>query len=310
MSAAAWLFWPGGSAAPSAPAAVTAAANDSSSARPAAASGFFARKWGEAAPPPDRQERMQAMLKEINTTGPQAVRHGDLQNWWRNGLAQCRQLGGSDCERVLRDALASWSDRKAAAIAAAALDKQSTVADAETHLVQNMNTPLLERLGKLSALRKSLMGDEAAQAWYGRDEAAIGFAAAVNAYAQGDARKVALAQRMTQVEALRQQYYGPYYAELKAAEGAQTAYALEYGLAKLDVKDVTADTALRNALRNKYLSPADATAQAQQDAQAGAQQARVQAYQSALAELERRYADHDNSAYLAEVAALRRRMFE
>ncbi|KAF0811550.1 hypothetical protein IGB42_04007 [Andreprevotia sp. IGB-42] len=308
---AAWQWWP--AAAPAGGARAIAAGNTASAvatAAPTRRDGLFARAWGEAAPPPDLPKRLADVMQAHYASGATAVHSGQLQRWWRDGLALCQQAGGNNCERVLQDALASWPDQAAAAIARSAIAQLAATAHAEAQLVQSTSTPLSQRLAKLSALRKASMGEAAAEAWYGAEEAGIAFKAAVNEFAQGPAATMPQQARMARVEALRQQHYGSDYAELKAAESPQANYQIEYGLARLDARDAAADAALRGSLRSKYLPVADAQAQAQQEAAAAAQQARQQAYAVALAELDRRYPDHQDYAYVTALAALRKQAFE
>ncbi|WP_148713793.1 lipase secretion chaperone [Chitinolyticbacter meiyuanensis] len=307
---AAWLWWPASSDEAAAMAAPATSPSPNAAANGAAAGALFAGRWGEGAPPPDSGERLAQGLATLTRTGPSAIAAGRLQDWWRDGQALCRAQQLADCRQLLLDSLAEWPDAQAAAVVRTALEKLPEVDVAEQRLVQSMNTPLSERLAKLSALRRALMGEEAAAAWFGREEAMVAFRAAVNAFAQSpQARAMPQSARMQQVEALRRQHYGAYYAELKVAEGAQTGYQIEYGLAQLNARDVAADAALRQQLQARYFDPATAQAMATLDADHAAQQARQRAYAAALAELEARHADRDSTAYQQQLAALRQRLF-
>lgn len=273
--------------------------------------GMFGQRWGENAPPPDTEARIAAGVAALRTSGPPAVRAGQLQNWRRDAITQCTQLQIDDCQHWLLAGIDNWPDQAAAATARTALTKLAAVHAAETALVQSTTTPLTERLAKLSALRQSIMGNAAADAWFGREEATIGFRAAVNEFAQGPARALALQARMAEVEKLRSRYYGNYYADLKAEEGAQLQYQIEYGLARLDVADASKDEALRQQLRGRYFDAATVQAQAAREAQLADQQLRQGSYAVALAELNARYRDDVASpAYQAELDNLRQKTFE
>ncbi|MDM5176124.1 lipase secretion chaperone [Massilia sp. DJPM01] len=279
---------------------------------PAAAPVSFAAPAAAAGAPITRASAMERRAAEAATlaaNGPQMLREGRLQGWWRSGQAQCAALGIDDCQRWLRDALAAWPDARAAAIASRAIERLPAVKEAQARLVQDMDTPLSQRLQRLTALREATMGREEAQAWFGREKAQVGFSAAVNEFAAGEAAGMSLAARLARVEDLRGQHYGAFYDDLRAAEGPMGQYRIELGLVRLDATDAQAADQLRDRLLARHFPRERAQEIAQLEKRSEQQQAQRSAYANELAALQRQYPNAADQDYLARLGQLRQKHF-
>ncbi|MCE3606639.1 lipase chaperone [Massilia sp. P8910] len=264
---------------------------------------------GEAGARASAIERRASAAATLAANGPQMLRQGRLQDWWRAGEAQCAALGIDDCRRWLLAAVAAWPDSRAAAIASRAIERLPAVKAAQSHLVQEMDTPLSQRLQRLSALREATMGREEAQAWFGREKAQVGFTAAVNEFAAGGAAGMSLAARLARVEDLRGQHYGAFYEDLRAAEGPMGQYRIELGLARLDISDAQAADQLRNRLLARHFPPKRAQEIAQLERRSEQQQAQRSAYADELAALQRQYPNAGDQDYLSRLGQLRQKHF-
>ncbi|NHZ83923.1 hypothetical protein F2P44_32335 [Massilia sp. CCM 8695] len=264
---------------------------------------------GESGPRASAMARRASAAATLAANGPQMLREGRLQDWWRSGRTQCAALGIDDCKRWLLDAIAAWPDSRAAATASRAIERLPAVEEAQARLVQGMDTPLSQRLQRLSALREATMGREEAQAWFGRQKAQVGFTAAVNEFAAGEAAGMSLAARLARVEDLRGQHYGAFYEGLRAAEGPMGQYRIELGLARLDTSDAQAADQLRDRLRARHFPPERAQEIAQLEQRSERQQAQRSAYADELAALQRQYPNADDQDYLARLGQLRQKHF-
>jgi hypothetical protein len=255
-------------------------------------------------------ERRNEAAATLTANGPQMVREGRLQDWWRAGQLQCAELGIDDCRGWLLAAVAAWPDARMAGLATRTIARLPAVKEAQSHLEQRMDTPLSQRLQRLSALREASMGREEAQAWFGREQAQIGFTAAVNEFAASEAAQMPMASRLARVEALRALHYGPFYTDLRAAEGPMAQYSIAFGLARLDAG---ADPQAVGMLRDRLLAqhfPRDQALEIAQLAQRTEQhQAQRSAYADELAALQGKYPDAGNQDYLARLDQLRQKYF-
>ncbi len=273
---------------------------------------MFAAPAGTGAPAPraSAKERHAEAVASLTATGPRMAREGRLRDWWRSGQAQCAELGIGDCPRWLLAAIAAWPDPRAAGIAARAIERLPAVDEAQSHLVQRMDTPLSLRLQRLSAVREAHMGRDEARAWFGREQAQVGFIAAVNEFAAGEAAGMPMASRLAHVEALRAAHYGAFYDELRAAEGPMGRYSIELGLARLDPGvDPRAVGNLRDRLLAQHFPGERAREIAQLDARNMAHRERRGAYAAELATLQGQYPDPANQDYLTKLDRLRQEYF-
>ncbi len=254
-------------------------------------------------------ERRTEAVATLTANGPQMLRAGRLPDWWRSGQQHCAALGIEDCRRWLLAAIAAWPDARAAGIAARAIERLPATHAAQARVVQAMDTPLSQRLQRLSEVREAAMGREEAQAWFGREKAQVGFTAAVNEFAASEAAGMPMASRLARVESLRIHHYGALYDDLRAAEGPMGQYRIELGLARLDAADALAAGEVRDRLLAQHFPREQAHEIAQLEKRTEQQQAQRSAYAVELATLQRQYPDAGNQDYLAKLDQLRQKYF-
>lgn len=284
-AALAWLAWSeGGPPTDWRPAPVAAAggapASDSGPAggdglfdRPSAAEAEAARPdWGD---PAVRGSALQAVLAGQRSLAPllAAVKRdcrgdGRCAGWPETDLAR---LAPADSAKLRR-----------------ALAMQAQVERELGALVQRTDRPLAERLAAVSAARRALAGEEAAQLLYGEDEARLGFRIAVQDFAAGEAARLPQAERLARIETLRRQAYGDYYETLRQEEtpNEQLHWALMAAEAGLPASE---RAAVRQSLRRDYLGVEMAGRLAAQDAADARHAAAMAGYQ------------RDSAALLAEI---------
>jgi hypothetical protein len=273
-------------------------------------SALFPKTWGSTHSAENSQRAALERPTWINTA-TSAVRSGSLSSWWISAQTQCRKNAEPDCKAYWIDEISKWEKSKETELLLSAINTQPLIESAEQKLVQSMAIPLSARLAKISQLRKDIMGDEAAFAWFGKEEAMIAFKAAVNEYGQKNAKKEPQAQRLAQVEQLRIKHYGSLYNELKAEESATQLFEIEYKLALLDQPSPQASQQIRTQLLNRHLDPISAKERElkfQQQDQLKQQQIE---YENSIQEINKRYAPstRNSAAYFQEISMVRLRIF-
>ncbi|WP_052190799.1 lipase secretion chaperone [Chitinibacter sp. ZOR0017] len=250
------------------------------------AAASFPARWGRSTSP-ELAARQAAQWQAAAGPVQQWAQQGQLQRWWQLAQQDCARAAETDCRGYWLALLAAQPATPAQQVLLQALQTLPKLNEAEPKLVQSLNTPLAERLAKLSQLRQQVMGPEVAKAWFGQEEALVAYKAAVNDFARHEAKTLRQPARLQALEALRVQHYGDYYAELKAAETPAQRFELEYRLALLDQPSPEQAAQLREQLLNRYFEPLAARerdAQFRQQAQQQQQRANYQQGLQALAQ--------------------------
>ncbi|UDL05372.1 lipase chaperone [Marinobacter sp. CA1] len=210
---------------------------------------------------------------------------GNLQQFFAELLAQC---GGEPdlCQALLEQRLAEYPNQAFADRLRRILARQPAYQQTMQSLVMSTEVPAQTRYQRIDALREQHFGAQDAELLYGQERAwadyQFGFQTLL-----AEAPYLSPAQRLQQLQALRQRSWQDYPQALAQREGDQARYRRERDLLLAGVDDPDQRQALVAGLREQHFGAERARRMAARDHQLAQQQAQQQHYQQAREALTR-----------------------
>lgn len=188
------------------------------------------------------------------------------------------------CRALIDAALAEIGDPAFTAMLTRLLDRLPAYEAAMQSTVMSMQTPPRERYARIDALRQQILGVAETEFAFGQERA---YAEFQFGYGELLARAGSLtpAQRLAELERLREAAWGTHAPALAAVEGRDGAYARELELLLAGVSDAAERERITAAVRGRHYSAEDAAQLAARDRELASQQQQVAAYQQELAAL-------------------------
>lgn len=224
-------------------------------------------------------EAMQQLLADAQ------LQPGNLFQTLRQMESQC--VDPAECERLIEDALASYSDQNFATLVRNALDRLPLYESAMQQTVMSTDTPPRERYAAIEALRNELLGEQEAEALFGQESAWAEYQFRYGEMMTDPALASLPADaRLQALEQLRNESFGDYANPLAEVEGAHGRYERELEVLTHGLEDSAQKAQITEQLRITHFGEETAQQMAERDQVVAEQERVLQAYNNAVSELD------------------------